>query len=379
MQRSLSLEALQPLVEADNIAEAAFDDLVDWFRGDAGIGKFVPDGLCQVDPRNNERILFNRARAKRPHDNRPAELAATPSEARPCVICEGKTTRIVDVAPLSEGCTFINKNLFPMVYPAPVDEQGPSGGIELDPQPIAKAARGFHFLQWTSSLHDKDWHNMPDADRQIVVRRLAALEERLLTQSAALMPSNGSWGDASGRCGFVCIAKNYGRLVGGSLEHGHQQIVLSNIAPRRFRDNLRFFHDRDETFSAFLQRENPPELLLRDYGSAILLVPYFMKRPAEMMLLIKDTSRRYLHELNSEEIQAVGHGWRDAIVAIRGAMQAWDRELAYNVITHNGPGAGLYFEFLPYTQETGSYEHLGLFVCQGTPETSHAQLIKTLV
>jgi galactose-1-phosphate uridylyltransferase len=44
------------------------------------------------------------------------------------------------------------------------------------------------------------------------------------------------------------------------------------------------------------------------------------------------------------------------------------REIAYNVVTHNGPGAGLYFEFLPYTQEMGGYEHLGLFICQGDPE-----------
>jgi len=33
------------------------------------------------------------------------------------------------------------------------------------------------------------------------------------------------------------------------------------------------------------------------------------------------------------------------------------------VVTSNGPGAGLYFDFLPYTQEIGDVEHLGLFVC----------------
>jgi hypothetical protein len=43
------------------------------------------------------------------------------------------------------------------------------------------------------------------------------------------------------------------------------------------------------------------------------------------------------------------------------------RETAYNVIVNNGPGAGIYFEFLPYTQETGGFEHLGLLLCQGNP------------
>jgi hypothetical protein len=37
------------------------------------------------------------------------------------------------------------------------------------------------------------------------------------------------------------------------------------------------------------------------------------------------------------------------------------------VITHSGPGAGLYFELLPYAQETGGFEHIGLCVCQVNP------------
>jgi hypothetical protein len=28
----------------------------------------------------------------------------------------------------------------------------------------------------------------------------------------------------------------------------------------------------------------------------------------------------------------------------------------------------LYFEFLPYTQEMGGFEHLGLYLCQGNPK-----------
>jgi hypothetical protein len=50
------------------------------------------------------------------------------------------------------------------------------------------------------------------------------------------------------------------------------------------------------------------------------------------------------------------------------------KESAFNVIVHNGPGAGLYVEFLPFTQETGGFEHLGLWVCQGNAEDSAATL-----
>lgn len=269
-----------------------------------------------------------------------------------CPICQGRTTGVVDVAELSEGFTFINKNLFPIVYPA------------SDRQADANAAcgtGGMHFLQWTSSLHDRDWHNMPLADGAVVMNRLAALEKKSLETGEQ-----------------VLIMKNYGRLVGGSLVHGHQQIILTSLLPNRFLDNRRFLREKGEVFSSFLLRENPAELMVRDYGPAVLLVPYFMRRPLEMMLLLKDSSRQFLHELSAEEILAVTQGWQEAIQVMRRLMPAMERETAYNITCHNGLGAGLYFEFLPYTQESGGLEHLGIYACQGTPQQAAERIRETI-
>jgi galactose-1-phosphate uridylyltransferase len=205
--------------------------------------------------------------------------------------------------------------------------------------------------------------------------RLAALEKKLLTEFAPT-PEPGE-GQGSQR-GFVLIIKNYGHLVGGSLAHGHQQIGLSNVMPRRIHDNWRFEKEHGETFSTYLVRENPPGLLIRDYGAAMLLTPYFMRRPYDMMLVLKDARRKHLYQLSAAEIAAVAQGWRDAIRAMRSIMPAIGRDIAYNVITHNGPGAGLYFEFLPYTQETGGFEHLGLLVCQANPQSAAAHISQQL-
>jgi galactose-1-phosphate uridylyltransferase len=206
---------------------------------------------------------------------------------------------------------------------------------------------------------------MPLSDCVIAVKRLAVLEKKLITASEGFMPINE--GEENG---FVLIIKNYGHLVGGSLAHGHQQIVFSNVMPRHIRDNWLFQQEKEEPFSAYLLRENGIELTVEDYGPAVLLVPYFMRRPFDMMLLLKDTSKQFLHELTETEFEAVAEGWHDAIRVIRLVMPEIGREIAYNVITNNGPGAGLYFEFLPYTQETGGAEHLGLIVCQQSPELS---------
>ena len=144
--------------------------------------------------------------------------------------------------------------------------------------------------------------------------------------------------------------------------------------PRRILDNLNFKQKRGEAFSSYILKENPAELCIYDYETAVLLVPYFMRRPYDMMLVLKDTRKRYLHELTDAEIIAVSDGWCDAIQLMRLVMPQIGREIAYNVITHNGPGAGLYFEFLPYTQEFGGIERLGLSVCQANPHTVSMQL-----
>ncbi|MBC8446811.1 MAG: hypothetical protein H8D78_03590 [Chloroflexi bacterium] len=363
MSQQIDRETLAQILQAQNVEGLPFSELLRLFREEGETKDFLPDGAFQVDPRNGDQILFNSSRARRPHDNLPTP-SAVPEASLACPVCQGHTTGVIDVADLSEGFTFINKNLYPILYPWEVDREPEERHM----------AHGLHFLQWTSSLHDRDWHNMPLTDRIVVMQRLAALEGRLLRDAGEFLPLCEPHGNGTGDHAFVLIIKNYGRLVGGSLAHGHQQIALSNIMPRRFLDNQRFEKDRGETFCAYLLRENPAELLIRDYGPAVLSVPYFMRRPYDMMLLVRDSGKKHLHELTEAEIAAVAEGWHDAIRAIRSVMPQIDKEIAYNVITHNGPGAGLYFEFLPYTQESGGFEQLGLFICQGNPKDAAARI-----
>lgn len=365
MHAELSLDKLHSLTDNHRIEDLGYAELEALFYRELGESSFLPDGICRLDPRDDERVLFNAARAGRPHDNRPAEKVSG-KEEQPCVVCLGQTTRAVDVAELGKGFTFINKNLFPVVFPPT--------GVETHSQESAEnitlretRASGMHFLQWTSSIHDHDWHNMPIDDCVTVMARLAALEKVLLVD-----------GDGLKKGRYISIFKNVGHLVGGSLVHGHQQIVSSNVMPRRFEENLAFSTKHKETFSDFLLRENPANLLIKDYGEAVLLVPYYMRRPFDMLLLMRDSRARYLHQLSPNALHAATAGWRDAQRLIRVVMPMLGKELAYNVITHNGPGAGLYFEFLSYTQETGGLEHLGLSICQGNPQAAAAQLRKFL-
>jgi galactose-1-phosphate uridylyltransferase len=339
-EQFLGQKQIETLTQINKVDRVTYSDLVDLFRRKLGNQGNLPDIETQIDPRNGERILYNTARSRRPHDK-------------------------------SEGFTSINKNLFPIVFPF---ENGESDDVVFKDQgylsPEGLAAKGLHFLQWSSSYHDHDWHNMSREDRIVVMDRLAALERILLTTSQGVMPSLVQFGDDLGRNGFVSIIKNSGSPVGGSIEHGHQQIAFSNIMPRRIREDLRFEKDRGILFSEFMLQENPADLLVRDYEQAVLMVPYFMRRPFDMLLILKDTEKRYLHELSRKDKASLVQGWHDAIRLIHHIMPMINRAIAYNVITHNGPGAGLYFEFLPHSQEEGGFEKLGLSVCQSNPDAA---------
>jgi galactose-1-phosphate uridylyltransferase len=364
-KQQITREQIEKLSQREKLENLGADEIFELIRGEEQLKSYIPDEMYQIDPRDGAVILYNSARAKRPHDN-PREVHAE-DEGKECPVCEGKTTGIIDIAELSEGYTFINKNLFPVLYPSDKYE---ADRFEEAPEKYHAAGSlpwGGHLLQWTSSFHDKDWYNMPLEDRRVVLKRLALLEEKLLSPAVRAPKER-----------YVSIIKNYGSPVGGSLVHGHQQIGMSNMMPRRLKLDEEYLRRRGELFSDTVLRENPADLTVKDYGAAVLLVPWFMKRPYNMMFFVKDTLKQHLYELQDEEIDAAANGLRDATAAIMEIMPRIGKLTAYNITVHNGPGSGLYFEFLPYTQETGGFEHLGLWVCQGNPKSAAEELRKAV-
>ena len=351
-KKELPPELLDNLVEATSIEDLSSEQVLASFKTDPLLQKNPDHGKLSVDPRSEEPIIYNPSRATRPHD-----YPVDGDKNVGCPICAGNSTGILDLAELHEGFTFINKNLYPVLNP-------PDPKKEMK----GKSPSGLHFIQWTSSIHDRDWHNLPDEDCEIVLSRLAVLEKKLLSVSRDIDGLESQSHTSSHNEWYISIIKNVGSAVGGSLEHGHQQIILGDIAPRRIVNNQRFLDQNGQTFSAYLQTSNPTSLLVHDYGPALLLVCEFMRRPYEMVLLLKDTNKRFLHEMDKSEMESIAIGWKNASQAIRRLMPNMNKQVAYNVITHNGPGAGLYFEFLPYTQEQGGFEHLGLSVCQMEPD-----------
>ena len=354
----ISPEQLNKLIEAESIEELSPSELLFSFSSDRDI-QYDP-GLIQtqIDPRNDEPILFNPVRSTRPQEN--IDTSTAPSHGvNLCPICEGQTTGILDLVELSKGHTFINKNLFPVLG---LPGKDISSLRELKKSLHSVPGWGLHFVQWTSSYHDHDWQNMPLDDCVRVMKRLVAIEKKLIEIGFVVSGMNSidhlleSW--------FVSIIKNVGRAVGGSVEHGHQQVIASNIVPKAIHEDAIFKKKHQTSFSEYLLSENSEDLLIRDYGSAVLMVPFFMPRPYNMILALKNHEISFMHEMSSDEITAVAAGWKEAIGIFQKIMPSMKREVAYNIVTHNSHHSGLYFEFLPFTQARGGLEHLGLSICQ---------------
>jgi len=351
---------LEKATRIRDISERRSIDVCRLVAQDPLIQESRPDSNVAIDPRSGLRVIYAPAREGRPHDHPPAP----PPPPEECVVCAGKTSDVIDVAELSEGKTFINLNQYPLVYPLMTPPFREIRGREPKRQ-----ATGVHLLQWTSTVHGRDLDNMPVEDIAVVVARLAALE-RTLYRGGEGMPEI-----RDEQYGHVGIVKNVGRLVGGSVEHGHQQIAHTNVRPLALALDAEFERRNREPFTRLLLRKNPEDLTIGDYdGRFRLLVPWFMRRPLEMMIVGLKPDFRDLCDLDDEGRIALARALRDATEAVTALMPAMGREVAWNLTVHNGVAGGLYLEVLPYTQERGGFEALGIYLCAGTPESSASRI-----
>lgn len=365
--RKLSRARIDELVELADASQARRGQLADAIRADREIAAFKPEAECRIDPRDGMPIVYSLARARRPHDTTPAKAATVEDpSAADCPVCAGKTTGILDKAAAGTGITFINKNLFPVVYPA----DGPCLEVTGEHSTATgERACGGHYLQWTSDRHDTDLHNASYAHVTVVLERLAAFELALL-RSGTDLPKVGEDKGAALH-GYVGIIKNRGHAVGGSLVHGHQQIVHTNVRPQRTAQHQQFMEREARSFARFVLDETPRELVIADTGDVVAVTPFFLRRPLQAFILIKDTRKSYLHQLSRRELSQLARALRRVCGTVMEAMPRIGREPAYNLVFHTGPIGGMYVEMLPWSQQYGGYEQLGLFICQGTPESSH--------
>ncbi len=350
-ERVLTYSGLEAITRFRRLEETTYADVEALVR-DSEAAEFQPNPDLVEELRSGVTISYSEARRSRPLSWSDVEGGEDGREALPCIVCSGRLTPVIDVADLCKGKTFINFNLFPMVFPFPPSRGG--GG------------RGMHFLQWNSTFHDADLHNVCSADMTVILMRLAALERFLLHSEAPGFPRT-----AEGHSGYAAIMKNRGLKVGGSVEHGHQQIAHLAVLPRAIASDRDLLRNDGMPFAATLRHAALPDLLISETeGGVKAVVSPFMRRPLEAVIIPPDHGGEYLHHMPPELLASMGRTLRDLTGALRLLMEIRNISFDYNIAFHTGPIGLLYIEILPWTQPYGGFEHLGHFLCQEEPATT---------
>jgi galactose-1-phosphate uridylyltransferase len=360
--QQLSTLTFQPNLEHHN-----FKSMLDFLVADHHVKGHGAKDLCQLDPRDGAMIIYAEHRSLRRDEHQAAVKPATAT----CPICSGQLTNVIDYAPQSEGFTFISQNMFPVLYPKNLyPNETAIHSLYPDPQHHGRIAFGFHLLQWTSSFHDRDWHNLPLSDVLITMQRLQALEAKLLLKSGGYMPLSE---EANGIHGFVSIIKNYGAGAGASLTHGHQQIAFSNIMPQHAYNNCKFFERHQRTFSEYLWHENPDKLTVFANDTIKVVIPYFMSRPFNVIVLL-NTEAQHLHQLEHNTLVELTTAMQRVIKTYHTLLGDLGREVSYNMAINTGPNNHVHVEFFPIVQAMGGFERIGMWICQLSADNAAQQM-----
>jgi hypothetical protein len=340
--------ALDRAALAANTAAASLDGL-----GFAGLerlcldsaARHAPERALGTDPRGGLPVAYSEARAGR-------------LGAPGCVVCDGETCPAADVAELPGGdVAWLTPNFYPVAYPFP-DGRGAGAGAR-------DVLHGLHLVHWSSLRHDGGLVGADAPTAAALFAQLARAEEWLLHHADAHYPETGA-----GHRGHVGVIKNRGRTVGGSVEHDHQQVLLSSVP----------FAEPPATrgLAALLTADGGAHVVHAVDGLARVVVPPFMRRPLHCFVVPAGGEAGWLHHLDDAVRDAVALAVARLTLAVSGLMAASGREPAWNLVCHAGAGCAPLFELRAYTQPLGGYEHLGLYICEETPATSARRLAAAL-
>jgi hypothetical protein len=354
--RALPREALDARSAGRSLATLGFAGLVEQCR--QGAGAHAPDTLSARDPRGFP-IAYSHERAGRPV-----------GRADRCPVCDNETCAAVDVLDLPGGdAAWLTPNLYPILYPYEA------------PRSAAAPIPGVHLVQWSSLRHDGGLTGAGPATACAIVAQWARAEEFLLHHADARFPESAPGPDGLPHRGHCGLVKNRGRTVGGSVEHDHQQILLSAAA----------FAEPPLThgLADALLREAAPARLVERLDDALVVVPGFMRRPLHAFIVPlapgatpggppRAARAGWLHHLPTPARDALAVAIARLARAVSLDMQRRGLEPAWNMILHTGPGCAPLLELRPHTQPLGGFEQLGLWLSEERPETSAGRLREAL-
>jgi len=137
---------------------------------------------------------------------------------------------------------------------------------------------------------------------------------------------------------YILIFKNYGRIAGASLEHGHSQLIALPIVPKRVQEELEgaatYYGYKERCVFCDMVREerDEKERIIYEDEKVIAFCPYVSRFPYEVWIMPKRHASD-LTGLDRDTVPCVARALRDTLLRIKKYLG----DPAYNFIVHTSP------------------------------------------
>ena len=137
---------------------------------------------------------------------------------------------------------------------------------------------------------------------------------------------------------YILIFKNYGKIAGASLEHGHSQLIALPIVPKRVQEELEgaamYYNYKERCVFCDMIREerDEKERIIYEDENVIAFCPYVSRFPYEVWIMPKKHSSD-MTSIDRDTVPCVAKALRDSLLRIKKYLG----DPAYNFIVHTSP------------------------------------------
>jgi len=180
---------------------------------------------------------------------------------------------------------------------------------------------------------------------------------------------------------YILIFKNYGKIAGASLEHGHSQLIALPIVPKRVQEELEgaaaYFSYKERCVFCDMIREerDEKERIIYEDEKVIAFCPYVSRFPYEVWIMPKRHASD-LTGLDRDTVPCVARALRDSLLRIKKYLG----DPAYNFIVHTSPINGheredyhWHIEIMPKLVKVAGFEWGSGFYINPVPPDIAAQ------
>jgi UDPglucose--hexose-1-phosphate uridylyltransferase len=260
--------------------------------------------------------------------------------------------------------------VIPNLYPAFAPPKKQADQLQIMKSENFGYAVGHHEVLVESPNHDED---PADAELPQLKHLINAYIDRLRDLSAKPYVQ------------YVSIFRNHGREAGASLSHAHSQIITTPTVPQIVEEEMaasKTFYDQHQkcVFCDIIEKETKSPRLILNNSNFVVFAPYASVHPLEFWILPKKHDVNILN-LTHDEIKVFAETLKTSLKALKDLVNDPPYNYGFHLSINREAENYYHWHLEVYPQLAiwaGFEKNTGMYINTVTPETSAAELRKTI-